>query len=81
VVIQVRGLRQNPADVTAGPVPRREGPQGQGTAAWPWAAVTVAITWSLWELRATVQPAQFLNDSALHEQMVRSAGRADRGGA
>ncbi len=78
MVIQVRGLRQNPADVTAGPVPRREGQQGQGTAAWP-SAVTVAITWSLWELRATVLPAQY--DSALHEQMVRSAGRADRGGA
>src|SRR5690348_13264673 len=73
MVIQVRGLRQNPADVTASQVPRREGSRGQGAPAWPWAAVAVAITWSLRELRATVVPAQFLNDSSLHEQMARFA--------
>ena len=73
MVIQVRKLRTSPADVTARQVPRGEDPRGQGTAAWPWAAVAVAVTWSLWVLRATVLPAQFLNDSSLHEQMVRFA--------
>ncbi len=74
MAIQVRGLRQGPADATARQVLRREDPRGQGTRrAWPWAAVAVAVTWSLWELRATVLPAQFLNDSSLHQQMVRFA--------
>ena len=41
--------------------------------AWPWAAVALAVTWNLRELRANVLPAQFGNDSALHEQMVRFA--------
>jgi len=36
-------------------------------------AVSATVLWSLWELRATVLPAQFLDDSALHEQMVRFA--------
>ncbi len=40
---------------------------------WPWAAVVATVTWSLWELRATVLPAQYLNDSAVHDQMVRFA--------
>lgn len=75
MAIQVGGLRQNPADVTARRVPRQEYPQGQGSVAWPRAAVAVAITWNLWQLRATVLPAQFLNDSSMHEQMVRFAAR------
>jgi hypothetical protein len=33
----------------------------------------LAVTWSLWELRATVLPAQYLDDSSMHEQMVRFA--------
>ena len=75
MVVQVRGLRQDPADVTAERVPRREGPPGQGLAgwAWPWAAVAVAVSWNLRELRATLLPAQFLNDSSVHEQMTRIA--------
>ena len=73
MAIQARELRPDPADATS--VPQRDDPHGQGTiaAAWPWAAVAVAVTWSLWELRATLLPAQFLNDSSLHEQMVRFA--------
>lgn len=47
--------------------------QGAGPRAWPWAAVAATVTWSLWELRATVSPAQYLNDSSVHEQMVRFA--------
>ncbi len=50
---------------------RERAPGGAG--AWPWAAVVATVVWSLWELRATVLPAQFLNDSSVHEQMVRFA--------
>lgn len=61
----------------SGPSPRPESssPHKVAPAAWqwPWAAVVAAVTWSLWELRATVLPAQFLNDSSVHEQMVRFA--------
>jgi hypothetical protein len=40
---------------------------------WPWAAVELAVGWNLWELRATILPAQYLDDSSVHEQMVRFA--------
>ena len=51
---------------------RRNDDRRGGAWAWPWAAVALAVTWNLWELRATL-PGQFRNDSALHEQMVRFA--------
>jgi hypothetical protein len=35
--------------------------------------VVATVAWSLWEVRATLVPAQYLNDSAVHEQMVRFA--------
>ncbi len=56
--------------------------QGAGPAAWawPWAAVELAVTWNLWQLRATVLPAQYLNDSSVHEQMVRFATAVLRAG-
>jgi hypothetical protein len=44
--------------------------------AWPWVAVVATVSWSLWELRATIIPAQYADDSSVHEQMVRFA--ADR---
>jgi len=47
--------------------------QGQGLRAWPWAVVAATVGWSLWELRATVASAQYLDDSSVHEQMVRFA--------
>jgi Bacterial membrane protein YfhO len=55
--------------------PHSPGQYGLGLSAQPWpqAVVGAVITWSLWELRATVRPAQFLNDSSVHEQMVRFA--------
>jgi hypothetical protein len=36
-----------------------------------WAVVGVAVAWNLWELRATITPAAYLNDSSVAEQMVR----------
>jgi membrane protein YfhO len=75
-------VRPNPPAVAAGQVPERADRAGQGVAVWagPWAAVAIAVTWNLWELRPAVLAAQFLNDSALHEQMVRfAAGRLAAG--
>ncbi len=54
--------------------------RGAGAGAWPWAAVAVTIAWSLWELRATVLAVRYRDDSALHEQMVRSASALLRAG-
>jgi hypothetical protein len=54
--------------------------QGAGLGAWPWAAVAGTVAWSLWELRASVLPAQFRDDSAVHEQMVRFAAAQLRAG-
>ncbi|HEV2373407.1 MAG TPA: YfhO family protein [Streptosporangiaceae bacterium] len=51
---------------------RTEG-QRPGVWAWPSAAVSATVAWSLWELRSTLQPAQYLDDSSVHEQMVRFA--------
>jgi Bacterial membrane protein YfhO len=48
--------------------------------AWPWGGVAAVVAWSLWELRATVAPVAFLNDSAVHEQMVRFATARLRAG-
>jgi hypothetical protein len=41
--------------------------------AWPWLVVAATVAWSLWELRATLLRAPYLNDSAVHEQMTRFA--------
>ena len=46
---------------------RRSGPRHL----LPWAVVGAAVVWNLWELRATVTPATYLNDSSVAEQMVR----------
>jgi hypothetical protein len=42
--------------------------------------VAATVAWSLWELRATLLPAQYREDSALHEQMVRFATAVLRSG-
>lgn len=39
----------------------------------PLCGVVAAVTWNLWEFRAAALPAQYLNDSSVHEQMVRFA--------
>jgi hypothetical protein len=39
----------------------------------PWAVVGVAVAWNLWELRATIAPATYLNDSVMAEEMTRFA--------
>jgi hypothetical protein len=40
---------------------------------WPWSIVAAAVAWNLVSLRALTVGAAYLNDSSLHEQMVRFA--------
>ncbi len=62
----------------APPLPERAGPPGADTAtAWswfgPWVVVTLAVVWGLWELRPELRAVPYLDDSSLHQQMVRFA--------
>ncbi len=58
--------------MTAGARPAR--------AAWPWLLVAAAVVWNLISLRALTQGVAYLNDSSLHEQMVRFATTQLRAG-
>jgi hypothetical protein len=40
---------------------------------WPWSIVAAAVAWNLISLRALTVGVAYLNDSSLHEQMVRFA--------
>ena len=40
---------------------------------WPWSVVAAAVGWNLMNLRALTLGVTYLNDSTLHEQMVRFA--------
>jgi hypothetical protein len=46
---------------------------GQTVAWWPWLLVAAAVGWNLFSLRALTRAVAYLNDSSLHEQMVRFA--------
>ncbi|MGA3219671.1 MAG: YfhO family protein [Acidimicrobiales bacterium] len=39
----------------------------------PLVAVAVVVAWNLWSLRSVTQPVSYLNDAAVHEEMVRFA--------
>ena len=63
---------------TAPPLPEWAEPPGPETAtAWswfgPWVVVALAVVWGLWELRPELRAVPYLDDSSLHEQMVRFA--------
>ena len=49
-------------------------PRGR-SAAWfgPWVVVALSLAWGLWELRPELRAVPYLDDSSLHQQMVRSA--------
>jgi hypothetical protein len=54
---------------------------GDRTAAWwPWLLVAAAAGWNLFSLRALTLRVAYLNDSSLHEQMVRFATAQLRAG-
>jgi Bacterial membrane protein YfhO len=71
MMTEVQQLAKGRADVPETRAADRASLLGRGAA--PWATVAVAISWNLWELRATLLRAQFVNDSSVHEQMVRFA--------
>src|ERR1700733_14691158 len=59
--------------------PLREG-GGRTAAWWPWLLVAAAVGWNLGSLRALTLRVAYLDDSSLHEQMVRFATTQLRAG-
>ena len=53
---------------------------GRTAAWWPWSIVAAAVGWNLASLRALTLGVAYLNDSSLHEQMVRFATAQLRAG-
>ena len=53
---------------------------GRTVAWWSWLLVTAAVAWNLINLRALTVGVAYLNDSSLHEQMVRFATAQLRAG-
>jgi Bacterial membrane protein YfhO len=47
---------------------------------WPWLLVGLAVAWGLLSLRAETLAVPYLDDSSVHEQMVRFAARQFRAG-
>ena len=39
----------------------------------PWLLVAISVVWGLWELRPELRAVPYLDDSSIHEQMVRFA--------
>jgi hypothetical protein len=56
------------------------GGRGRAAAWWPWSIVAAAVRWNLASLRALTLGVAYLNDSSLHEQMVRFATAQLRAG-
>jgi hypothetical protein len=59
--------------------PPRDG-RGRVPAWWPWLLVATAVGWNLANLRALTLQVTYLDDSSLHEQMVRFATAQLRAG-
>ena len=53
---------------------------GRAAGSWPWLLVVAAVVWGLVSLRALTVGVAYLNDSSLHEQMVRVATAQLRAG-
>src|ERR1700755_913103 len=53
---------------------------GRTAAWWPWLVVAAAAGWNLVSLRALTLKVAYLNDSSMHEQMVRFATAQLRAG-
>ena len=53
---------------------------GRTASWWPWLLVAAAVTWNLVSLRALTVGVPYLNDSSMHEQMVRFATSQLRAG-
>jgi len=55
------------------PLAVRSGSEGRTASRWPWLLVAAAVCWNLVSLRALRLSVPYLNDSSMHEQMVRFA--------
>jgi hypothetical protein len=65
---------ETPGSTSAEALAAAPTPPGR-SAAWfgPWILVALSLAWGLWELRPELRAVPYLDDSSLHEQMVRSA--------
>ena len=65
---------ETPGSSAPMPAPPAAAPDGR-SAAWfgPWVLVALSLAWGLWELRPELRAVPYLDDSSLHEQMVRAA--------
>ncbi len=59
---------------------RRRPPGGRRPSPVPWLMVGAAVVFNYWSLRAEAAPVAYLNDSSVHEQMVRFATDRIRAG-
>ncbi len=55
-------------------------PAAPGARIGPWTLVALAVAWGLWELRPELRAVPYLDDSSLHQQMVRVAASRIRQG-
>ncbi len=64
-----------PIDPTTSDPPPEAAPShtGAGGRAGPFLLVALSLAWGLWELRPELRAVPYLDDSSLHEQMVRTA--------
>ena len=75
------GGRQRPKRIGLGEL-LKPAPTWPQCARWaPLALVSLVVIWNSWSLRATTDAAAYLDDSSLHEQMVRYATQSFRAGA
>jgi hypothetical protein len=65
---------ETPGSSGAVPVPATATPRARPAGRFgPWVLVALSMAWGLWELRPELRAVPYLDDSSLHEQMVRSA--------
>ena len=65
---------ETPGSALVGHGPEPAAPEARRPA-WfgPWVLVALSVGWGLWELRPELRAVPYLDDSSLHEQMVRTA--------
>ncbi len=75
------GARQTRASTPAASTVRPLAfPKGRTALSWAWLVVVAAVAWNLVSLRAETRAVSYLNDSSMHEQMVRFATSQLRAG-